>query len=145
MKRTILICNVLFFFSLYAAYPQSYERLTNPYINSPIAPEASSMMRNLNFPVSYYNGLPEIKIPIYEIVVGDLRMPIELSYHASGNRADEVAGLVGLNWSINLAPSIIRKINGADDFDYYIGRPNNAQELRSRSQKEGMVPENPRA
>ena len=50
----------------------------------PISPEASSMERKQSYPVDYCTGVPSITIPLYEIVAGEVTIPITLSYHASG-------------------------------------------------------------
>ena len=51
---------------------------------TPVSPDAAAIMRYINYPVDYSNGLPKIEIPLYEIKVGDISIPISLKYHSSG-------------------------------------------------------------
>ena len=61
----------------------------------PISPEASSMERNQSYPVDYCTGVPSITIPLYEIVAGEVTIPITLSYHASGQQQEYQMGNLG--------------------------------------------------
>ena len=85
----------------------------------PIFPEASSMERNQSYPVDYCTGVPSITIPLYEIVAGEVTIPITLSYHASGLKPKERSGFAGTGWTLNLEPSIMREIKGTADDDEY--------------------------
>lgn len=85
----------------------------------PISPEASSMERNQSYPVDYCTGVPNITIPLYEIVAGEVTIPITLSYHASGLKPKERSGFAGTGWTLSLEPSIMREIKGTADDDEY--------------------------
>ncbi|MEJ0055848.1 MAG: hypothetical protein WDN75_09490 [Bacteroidota bacterium] len=54
---------------------------------SPLAPNAASLAKFVDIPVSYYTGTPQIGIPIYEIKAGSLSLPVALAYHASELRS----------------------------------------------------------
>ena len=58
----------------------------------PASPEASKLAAYISYPVSLANGLVQTSIPLYEIVDGDIRIPITLSYHASGLKANMRSG-----------------------------------------------------
>lgn len=79
------------------------------------SPEGTSVTKYANYPVNYSVGLPEIKIPIFEIQEGELTLPLYLSYHASGLKPYEGSGWVGTGWSLFSNPSIVRNINGLPD------------------------------
>ncbi len=82
----------------------------------PPAPEAASVFKFSEVPVSLYTGVPNISIPIHEIKCKQLTIPIHLSYHARGNRVDEIASRVGLGWSLNYGGMMSRQIrDGADE------------------------------
>jgi len=87
---------------------------------TPKAPNVASLVRQLDYPVSFYTGVPDISIPIYEIDAGALRIPITLSYHAAGVRVSQEASWVGLGWSLNVGGLISRSIRCGDDFHEYI-------------------------
>ena len=67
----------------------------------PPSPTAAAFTKYGNIPVSYYNGLPNINIPLYELADRDIKIPISLSYHASGIKVSEEASWVGLGWALN--------------------------------------------
>jgi len=86
----------------------------------PMAPNAASLAKYADVPVSYYTGTPTITVPIYAIKQGDLSLPISLNYHASGIRVDDIAPWVGLGWSLNAGGLISRTIRGlADETETY--------------------------
>ena len=60
-------------------------------------------------------GVPSIGIPIYEIQVNEFTIPISLSYHASGNKVDDIASVAGLGWALNAGGCISRSARGLPD------------------------------
>lgn len=83
----------------------------------PPSPTAASLGAYGAIPVGHYTGIPEISIPLYEIVVGEVRVPITLSYHASGIRVADEAGWAGMGWTLNAGGAITRSVAGVDDFN----------------------------
>ncbi|WP_303318396.1 hypothetical protein Q4Q34_10135 [Flavivirga abyssicola] len=82
----------------------------------PPSPEASSLSKFVEIPVSHYSGLPTINIPFYTIDLDGLQIPISLSYHARGIRVEEIAPRVGIGWALNYGGMVSRQIRGkADD------------------------------
>lgn len=81
----------------------------------PLSPQAASLARYGEYPVSHATGIPDITIPIYEIKLGDFTLPISISYHASGIKVDDVASTVGLGWTLNAGGAVTRQICGAPD------------------------------
>lgn len=80
------------------------------------SPNAASLGKYGDIPVSYHTGVPEISIPIYTVQEGSLNLSISLSYHSSGIRVDEVASFVGLGWSLNGGNGMItRTVHGGPD------------------------------
>ena len=55
------------------------------------SPEATTLGKYVDIPVSLYTGVPSIIVPIYSIQASNLTIPINLSYHASGIKVEEVA------------------------------------------------------
>lgn len=81
-----------------------------------MTPEAASLGKFQDMPVSYYSGLVNISIPLFEIKIDGLTVPVSMDYHSSGIRASEEASFVGLGWSLNAGGRISRTIKDADDF-----------------------------
>ena len=79
------------------------------------SPNAASLGEYGAIPVGKYTGIPSIKVPLYMVTIGELSVPIELSYHAGGIKADEIASWVGLGWSLNSGGVITRSMKGRPD------------------------------
>ncbi len=86
-----------------------------PHVVS-MSPNAAELAKYADYPVSYYNGIPNTSIPLYEVNVDGFKLPITLDYHASGIRVDQEATWVGLGWALNVGSRISRTINSAEDF-----------------------------
>ena len=89
-------------------------------------PEVAAFNKFIETPVSYYTGVPNISIPLYEIKIKDVTVPIVLNYHAGGIRVDEEATWVGLGWSLDYGGQVTRKVRGAPDEKYYFSGANNS-------------------
>jgi YD repeat-containing protein len=86
------------------------------------SPQTQLFEKYVNHSISEYNGLPDITIPLYEIEVKGLKIPIALTYHASGIKYKQFDGEVGTGWSINAGGyRVSRTVYGrADDLcDFY--------------------------
>jgi YD repeat-containing protein len=81
----------------------------------PVSPNTASLGNYAEIPVSSHTGIPEIGIPLWQASIGDINLPISLSYHAGGIKVDEIASWVGLGWSLNAGGSIARSIRGKID------------------------------
>nr|WP_179413724.1 hypothetical protein [Mucilaginibacter sp. E4BP6] len=66
-------------------------------------------------PVSYFTGVPDISIPLYEVKGKKISLPIALNYNASGLRPEVHPGWVGNGWSLSAGGVITRKANGLID------------------------------
>ncbi|UII76208.1 hypothetical protein LV716_18390 [Flagellimonas sp. HMM57] len=82
---------------------------------TPPSPEATALAKYVDVPVSFYNGTPNISVPIYTVDLDGLSIPINLSYHAKGIQVEEVASRVGLGWTLNFGGAITRQIRGSAD------------------------------
>ena len=117
--NNLTIANIflLFFILNRIIYGQSGVTYYIPDL-APIPPKTFEFLKYGEIPISEYSGIPEICIPIYTIQVGDLEIPINLTYHAGGIRVKEEASWVGLGWSLNFG-SITQIVNDRDDFGDY--------------------------
>ncbi|WP_369012978.1 RHS repeat domain-containing protein [Flavobacterium anhuiense] len=106
----------LFFVSFYST-AQNSSSVVLPQIVPP-APNAAALAQYADIPVSKYNGVPNISIPLYTIKTGGYELPITVSYHASGIRVAQEASNVGLGWVLNTGGVITRQVRGIDDFNF---------------------------
>ena len=118
MKKAILIIVshlLLVFTQAFAQIPE----LTHSNVIPP-SPVASELTKYITYPVDLCNGLVKTSIPLYEIVDGDIRIPITLNYHASGLKPNmRSSHWLGDGWSLTTGPSLSRTINGvADEIKY---------------------------
>ena len=118
MKHTILTVITLLLFAGAPAFAQIPE-LERPQVTPP-SPEAAELTKYITYPVNLSNGLIQTSIPLYEIVDGDIRIPITLDYHASGLKPNMRSGhWLDDGWSLSTGPSLSRTINGvADEINY---------------------------
>lgn len=84
----------------------------------PPSPNAAAFHVYGNTQVNNYSGAPNITIPIYEVVEGDLKLPIYLKYTGgNGIKVEEVASWVGLGWTLNTGGAISRVQRSLADED----------------------------
>ena len=112
MKLTC-ISRILFPLCLMSCFLESRSQQLPSVI--PTSPQAMDLAKYINYPVNYSTGLPDISIPLYEIKVDGLTLPISISYHASGLKGNQPSGWVGYGWSLNAEPAISRSIKGSAD------------------------------
>ena len=79
------------------------------------SPNAASLGKYGDIPISYHTGVPNISIPLYTIKSSSLQMPVSLSYHASGLKVEEQDSWVGAGWTLNAGGAITRTVKGKPD------------------------------
>ena len=84
------------------------------YVSFP-TPNAASFGVFGQIPVNYFNGIPDISIPLYTLQEYGITMPISLAYHAGGVHPDFHPGWVGLGWNLTAGGVITRIANGPAD------------------------------
>jgi hypothetical protein len=84
------------------------------------SPNAASLGQYTDLPVSYFTGVPDISIPLYEVAGNKIKLPISMSYHAVGLRPDIHPGWVGNGWSLQAGGTITRKMNQMMDEMQYV-------------------------
>jgi YD repeat-containing protein len=105
---------LLFLLSPLAIFCQSDKNFIIPKVTPP-SPESAQLGKFGQYEVSYFTGLADIEIPIYEIVVKDIKVPITLKYHPSGIKVTDRAGLVGLGWALQAGGYISRQVMSKPD------------------------------
>jgi YD repeat-containing protein len=83
----------------------------------PPSPTVAGLMKFEEVPVSNYTGVPSITIPLFTspTISKDISIPCNLQYHTGSIAADEVAGDVGLGWSITATGAVSRTVRGLPD------------------------------
>jgi RHS repeat-associated protein len=107
----------LFVFALLMSVLPMFGQAVNSAIKDVVmpSPNAASLGKYGDIPVSYYSGVPSICIPIHTVQQGSISLPISLSYHAGGVKVGEPASWVGLGWSLSAGGMISRTVQGKAD------------------------------
>lgn len=82
---------------------------------TPQSPSAAAFTKYGDIPVDMSTGVPDVSIPIYTLNSHGIKVPISLSYHASGIKVQDVASQVGLGWTLNAGGVITRTVLGSED------------------------------
>ncbi len=116
MNKSFFILTLCFFI-MQVGFGQSHN--PNYQVNlpklTPVSPNAASLGKFGETPISYYTGIPNISIPLYSVKVGDIELPVTLDYHAGGVRVEEMASWVGTGWALNAGGIISRTVRGLPD------------------------------
>lgn len=87
----------------------------------PQSPEAEAMAKHTLLPVTLYDGLANISVPIYEIKTPNLDIPITLSYNYSGFKPAETASSVGLGWNVQGGGVVMHHVKSrVDHMDVHV-------------------------
>lgn len=92
---------------------QNWENKVKNY--NPVSPTAHEFKKNLDIPVTEYNGLANISVPLYSVDLDGVSVPISLSYHSAGIGVSQEASWVGLGWDMQFG-KIVQEINDRDDY-----------------------------
>lgn len=111
----MLIRIVLVLFLIVSIWPAGVKAQDSTFRVNIASPNAASLGKYGDIPVSYQSGTPSISIPIYTASSGHLKHDISLSYHASGLKVQELASWVGTGWSLNAGGVITRAVRGGPD------------------------------
>lgn len=86
-------------------------------VPTPPSPNASSLGKFGDVPVSPNTGVPDISIPIHTYTDGSkhLNLSVQLKYHAGGHKVEDMASNVGLGWALSAGGVIMRTMRGLPD------------------------------
>ncbi|CAD0002216.1 hypothetical protein [Flavobacterium salmonis] len=117
-----IICFLFFSQNTFSQISQVTSYADAPSMQSP---NANTLGRFGDIPVSLFNGTTNINIPLTEIKNGSISVPISLVYNSEGCRPDQHPTWVGLNWSLQAGGVITRTANG--NFDECVDIDNGTQ------------------
>jgi hypothetical protein len=87
-------------------------KMQNLQINHPVS---AQLLKYQSYPVSLATGTAEVSIPLFEANYYGLKIPFSLSYHSSGIKVEESAGILGYGWSLTPNLRVVRQLNGKED------------------------------
>ncbi len=112
LKYTIYL--IFMCFSIVIAQDSKLQQIT------PQSPNIANFEKVKEIPVGLGTGTVNLSILLYEINVGNLKIPITLSYNNNGLKCDEIPSWVGFGWSLFTGGYLAYQQHGLNDFD-----PNN--------------------
>ncbi|WP_374173551.1 DUF5977 domain-containing protein [Flavobacterium tructae] len=116
MKKVIL--NLCVLFNVFVSYSQHMD--INTLI--PNSPSTSKIEKVLSPQINEFKGTADIRIPLYNIIVDEINIPIYLTYDSSGIKVEEEASWVGQSWSLITGGLVTRnQIGVPDDMKSNIG------------------------
>lgn len=127
MKKVFLVITLI----LFANISQSQSAGENDIILKGKAPITNEFKIYGDIPINEYSGVVNINIPIYNITLDNVNIPISLNKSSTGIKVLEEAGIVGLGWDFEI-PKITQEIKSFDDYDVstrfqklpdYVGNP----------------------
>ena len=78
-------------------------------------PNVALLNRFGDYSVDLANGLVDISIPLHTVRGRQLSLPITMRFHASGLRASDYEGPIGLGWALDAGGHISRTMRGYPD------------------------------
>ncbi|MDO6433108.1 hypothetical protein Q4E93_21040 [Flavitalea sp. BT771] len=118
MLRTGLFYLCIASLSLRHSFLAAQTAYPNPMLDAGLiasSPNTQGFENNGNIPVSLYEGIPAVNLPVYTVKCGSLSLPISLSYYYNGMRPLQDAGWVGLGWNLNVGGVVSRMVQGQVD------------------------------
>ncbi|HLG39186.1 MAG TPA: hypothetical protein VI461_05930, partial [Chitinophagaceae bacterium] len=81
----------------------------------PPSPEAAAINRNGQLSVGMISGGTQASIPLYELKMKSVSIPVSLNYASTGTKVDEIPSRVGMNWTLSPAGVVSRIVHGLPD------------------------------
>jgi len=132
--------NILFFVSLMSfAFLKGQSVSGNGEAKDPVGVPSSPTTYNFakfgNIPQNNSTGAFSYSIPIYQIQSDDISHAIELNYHSSGVKIDEIASNVGMGFVLNMGGIISRVMRGKPDEMATRWYPASATQLKGQEER----------
>ncbi|KFF17456.1 hypothetical protein [Chryseobacterium sp. JM1] len=123
MKKSLTLAGIAFSALIYSqGNNQDYTKNTNDAGKNiskilPTSPQSFKFSQYGNIPIGMFTGAPNINIPITELSIDEVSIPISLNYSSNGINVDEMNGAVGLGWTFLSGGVITRTIRDKPDED----------------------------
>ena len=114
IKRSLLIVSLICLSGI-ISFAQNAQIDPFGHPDYQFTPNAAEIGRYGRVPVNYFNGLPNITVPLTEVKGKGITVPIYLSYHAGGIRTEDHPGWTGLGWPLHAGGCINRIVRGFND------------------------------
>ncbi|MBO7561994.1 MAG: hypothetical protein J6T04_03790 [Bacteroidales bacterium] len=118
MKRFLFIFCLLLLLLANNIAQQSYAQSTFKFYDDISLPQtdAWNFVRQGEVSPSMYTGTINLSVPIYEYKDKDFTIPIVATYSSNGNTPNQIAGILGPGWNLELGGCITIETNGIPDY-----------------------------
>jgi YD repeat-containing protein len=107
-------CFVLLFFFRSVLYAQTESPGGLPQL-LPATPDAAQLVKVGLGNINKSSGAVQVTLPLYELSVGNMKLPITLNYLSQGNKVEELCSRVGYGWTLATGGVITRNVMGMPD------------------------------
>ena len=83
----------------------------------PPSPQVFEATKYGDIPINEASGMANITIPITNYSIGNISIPINISYSTSGIRVNQLSSWVGIGWNLNAGGVIARTVKDIPDED----------------------------
>jgi hypothetical protein len=81
----------------------------------PPSPEVASLAKIGSLSAGLHTGSANAQVPLYELSVGGIKLPVALSYGSNGIRVSDVPSRVGLGWNLVAGGVVSRVVHDEPD------------------------------
>ncbi|RYY49994.1 MAG: hypothetical protein EOO06_05310 [Chitinophagaceae bacterium] len=113
MRQVLVLVCIAFSLKIFGQGPSANPG-TLPSIIPP-SPDVAALAKVGSMSTSLHTGTATASIPLYELSVGQLKIPIALNYSTNGTRTNDIPSRVGLGWNLVAGGSISRVIHDEED------------------------------
>jgi len=110
----VVLIVALLFLNIFQIFAQTGETENLPQITPP-SPTAYELGKFGQIPVGLFTGTPNVSVPILNYKVGNISLPISLSYSSNGIKVDQLTSIAGLGWNLNIGGVINRIVRDEPD------------------------------
>lgn len=135
--KTLFIIPLLWLLN-FSAFAQVPPAMVLPEFIHP-TPEVSSLLKADNLSVNNSTGSPNINIPIGDLTINGIKLPINVSYNSTGVKVDEYSSMIGTGWNCSYGGVVSRTIADKPDEDRSSGTPTNLRNYDFNNQSATLL------
>lgn len=99
----------------HSVFSQNAAEFVRPINVIPPSPTSYSLGKYGGMNTSLVTGTPSVSIPLGDLALKGIKIPVNLSYTSDGVRVDQVAGKAGMGWDLRAGGIINRIVYGVPD------------------------------
>src|SRR5689334_7141796 len=109
MRKYGLLCSIVLLSCFAFGQVADQNDFDIPIFAAP-SPDAASIAKFGNLPVTLTNGTTSVGVPVWDIKCGSISWPVSIAYNTGGIRVDEVSSNIGMGWALMGTGVITRSV-----------------------------------